>query len=544
MVWPDGYRLVIKQPDQSRAGVFRAETTAYHDEQELTVGTINFLSLRDREQFTVSAAGSNGLAPILWDDRLQQAYSEIINAQADAPTDHALVTTMDTVEAHPVEWAWWPYIAIGTICMLDGDPGIGKSLLMAQLAASLSKDDPLPDQQGKPTLPAGGSHHTLILSTEDSLAHTLKPRLEAAGADCSKIHVLTGWVDGGGHERAFTLEHLPLLETEIQRYQPRLVVIDPVTAYMGKVDIHRANEVQELLGKLGRLAERYQCAIVCIRHPAKPGQSIGKVIHRGLGSVGFIGTARTALFVEQHPTNPHKVLLGQSKSNLAGMGRTQLFSKDHGQFEWCGVSRLSAEVIGGSGRGPDPTAFLEAVFWLEDQLKDGIPQASETLREDAEEYGIAFRTLRRAKQALQIRSIKRGKDPAGKESWDWQLPSLTMIHPPDSLYGPLGQQGLLGQQGPLGPLQQKQQDREIIVEEVSQEQVGGGGDQEAQESQEGQGGQVGHVIVEGFSASPETPVLPACPQCHCTSLLVLGAYRKCPLCNWKGLAGEAKHVDG
>jgi archaellum biogenesis ATPase FlaH len=290
---------------------------------------------------------------------------------------HAVIVTMTDVEAKPVEWYWWPYIAIGTICMLDGDPGIGKSLLMTQLAASSSIGDPLPDQQGVPTLPTGEAHSTLLLSTEDSLAHTLKPRLEAAGADCSKIHVITGWIDEQGQERAFTLQHLPILEAAIQRYQPRLVVIDPITAYMGKVDIHRANEVQELLSQLTRLAEKYRCAIVCIRHPAKPGQSIGKVIHRGLGSVGFIGTARTALFVEQHPTNAAKVLLGQSKNNMAGLGRTQLFSKTDGHFEWCGVSRLSAEVIGGSGRGPDPTAFLEAVFWLEEKLKAGIPQSSD-----------------------------------------------------------------------------------------------------------------------------------------------------------------------
>ena len=239
-------------------------------------------------------------------------------------------------------------------------------------------------------MPTHGPHVTLMLSTEDSLPHTLKPRLEKAGADASKIKVLTGWIDAQAKERAFTLQYLDFLEEEIQRYQPRLVVIDPITAYMGNIDIHRANEVQELMGQLNRLAERTRCAIVCIRHPAKPGQHIGKVIHRGLGSVGFVGTARTALFVEQHPINAGLVLLGQSKSNMERLGRTQLFSKDQGAFEWCGVSRVSAEVIGGTGRGPDPTAFLEAVFWLEHQLKDGLPRASEDLRKDAEEDGIAF----------------------------------------------------------------------------------------------------------------------------------------------------------
>jgi hypothetical protein len=352
---------------------------------------------------------------------LDEAVHTVLDARRPDAPPQAIVVSMETVTAQPTAWLWWPYIAVGTTCLLDGDPGIGKSLLMTHLAASLSRGYPLPDQQGQMTLETHGPHVTLMLSTEDSLPHTLRPRLDKAGADASKIKVLTGWIDAQATERAFTLQHLDVLEAEIHRYQPRLVLIDPITAYMGTIDIHRANEVQELMGQLNRLADRTHCAIVGIRHPAKPGQHIGKVIHRGLGSVGFVGTARTALFAEQHPTRAGLALLGQSKSNMERLGRTQLFSKDQGTFEWCGVSRISAEVLGGTGRGPDPTAFLEAVFWLEDRLKDGLPQASIALGAEADEAGIAFRTLRRAKQALQIRSIKRGPDPQGKEAWDWQL---------------------------------------------------------------------------------------------------------------------------
>jgi hypothetical protein len=338
------------------------------------------------------------------------------------------VVTMDDVQATPITWLWWPYLALGKLSMLDGDPGIGKSLLMTQLAASLSRGYSLPDQQGKLTLPTDGPQTTLLLSTEDGLADTLKPRLVAAGADCLKVHVFTGWRDQQDAWHAFTLQDLPVLEDAIQDYQPRLVVIDPIQAYLGKIDMHRANETRPLLAALTRLAEQYHCAMVCIRHPSKPGQGGGKAIHRGLGSIDFIGAARTGLFVEQHPTDPGKVLLAQSKSNIGPLGRTQLFTKYEGHFQWCGVSRLSAELLGGSGRSPDLYAFLEAVCWLEEALKDGIPRLSDTLRKDAEEGGISFGTLRRAKKALGIRSIKRG------DTWDWQLLPLTRgSHPLESL---------------------------------------------------------------------------------------------------------------
>ena len=141
---------------------------------------------------------------------------------------------------------------------------------------------------------------------------------------------------------------------------------------------------------------------------------------RGLGSIDFIGAARTGLFVEQHPTNPGKVLLTQSKSNIGPLGRTQVFTKHEGHFQWCGVSRLTAELMAGSGRGPNPHAFLEAVCWLEEALKTPS-HGPATLRNDAEEEGISFASLRRAKKALGIRSIKNG------EKWDWQLPSLTIL---------------------------------------------------------------------------------------------------------------------
>ena len=114
--------------------------------------------------------------------------------------------------------------------------------------------------------------------------------------------------------------------------------------------------------------------------------------------------------------------------------------------------------MGGSGRGPDPHAFLEALFWLEERLDGALPLPSDDLRKESEEDDIAFRTLRRAKAALQIRSIKRGKDSHGNESWDWQLPSITTISPPEWVSTP-GLHGLHdphSPHGPLGPLQKNQ----------------------------------------------------------------------------------------
>jgi hypothetical protein len=119
--------------------------------------------------------------------------------------------------------------------------------------------------------------------------------------------------------------------------------------------------------------------------------------------------------------------MAQSKSNIGPLGRTQVFSKAEGQFRWHGVSRLSAEMLAGAGRGPDPYAFLEAVCWLEDRLHEGLPVPSMELCREAEEEGLSFSTLRRAKKALGVRSLKRD------DQWEWQLPARPVIRPPEPL---------------------------------------------------------------------------------------------------------------
>src|SRR5712691_10900062 len=113
-------------------------------------------------------------------------------APAGLPATHtpALIThCVADVQPEKVEWLWKPYSALGTLCMLDGDPGIGKSLLMLQIAANISQDHPFPDQTGKPTLRAGATQNVLIMTREDSLSMTIRPRLDASGADVRRVFV-------------------------------------------------------------------------------------------------------------------------------------------------------------------------------------------------------------------------------------------------------------------------------------------------------------------------------------------------------------------
>ena len=105
--------------------------------------------------------------------------------------------------APEVVWLWHPYIALGTLCMLDGDPSVGKSLFILQLAALISRGYPMPDWEGKPTLQAGEPHNVLIMTREDSLPKTIRPRLDASGGDGERVFVTADWLDGDDKKQPF-----------------------------------------------------------------------------------------------------------------------------------------------------------------------------------------------------------------------------------------------------------------------------------------------------------------------------------------------------
>jgi hypothetical protein len=338
-------------------------------------------------------------------------------------TSRPMIQRAHEITEQPMRWLWEPYIPRNMVVMLDGDPGLGKSMMLLQIAANLSQDRPFLDQLGKPTLAADvqGPQPTLMLSAEDSLEHVMLPRLNRAGANLQYISFLTGWLDGKGHEHTFDLQHVPMLVQAIQEIKPVLVVLDPLVAYLGDIDMHRSNQTRPLMAKLKAVAERYQCTILGIRHPSKLDQG-GPLMYRGQGNMDIVGASRSALWVQKHPTHPEtQSLMLHSKTNVGIPGRTVIFSREQGLFQWVGMTRLREEMF--TGKGPDPYAFLEAFFWLEETMKPGVLYESAWLDGEADKQHISHKILVRAKKALGIRA----KQQAG--AWYSLLPSLSHTHP-------------------------------------------------------------------------------------------------------------------
>lgn len=234
-------------------------------------------------------------------------------------TKELKLINMEDVEVKEVEWLWYPYIPYGKITILQSDPGTGKTTLMLQLAAWLSKGEALPLAEKEST-----PINIIYQTAEDGLEDTIKPRLLKSGADCSKILV----IDESEGELSMNDERL---EEAINKTGAKLVILDPIQAYVGSnVDLNRANEIRPVLKQLGVVSEKYNCAIVLIGDMNKLSNS--KSTYRGLGSIDFQATARSVLIVGRLKDKPSIRI----KNSLAQEGKQMAFEIDEQGFRWIG----------------------------------------------------------------------------------------------------------------------------------------------------------------------------------------------------------------
>jgi hypothetical protein len=271
-------------------------------------------------------------------------------------------TLLSEVKPESVEWLWPGRLPKGKLSLIEGDPGTGKSTLTIDLAARVSVGGELPDGMG---CEAAG---VVLVSAEDGPADTIRPRLDAAGADPSKVLALGLVSDAEGHERLLSLpSDVPLLERGIERVGAGLVVIDPLVAFLPKnVDANKDQDVRRALAPLAGLAERTGAAVVAVRHLNKA--SGGNALYRGGGSIGIVGAARSALLVAKDPQDDARRVLAPQKSNLSQPAPSLAFSLENTangavRVAWRGESPLGeSELLAApmEGGGAPPKLRLEA----------------------------------------------------------------------------------------------------------------------------------------------------------------------------------------
>ena len=318
---------------------------------------------------------------------------------------------MEQVEVEKIDWLLYPFIPFGKVTIVQGDPGEGKTTMVLQIIAKLTKGEAvLPSGSDEPALEAKTVDlepvNVIYQTAEDGLGDTIKPRLLSAGADCSRVMVIDD------NDQALTMMDARL-EEAIIKTKARLVVLDPIQGFLGAaVDMHRANEIRPLMKRVAVLAEKYHCAIILIGHMNK--NSNGKSSYRGLGSIDFQAAARSVLIVGRIKDEPEIRVVCHVKSSLAPEGKSIAFclDKDTG-FEWIGEYDISADdLLSGDNRGQKIYAAKE---FLQEVLASGSV-AQTKVAEEAESRGIKKKTLWNAKKELEIDSVKIGNQ------WFWMLP--------------------------------------------------------------------------------------------------------------------------
>jgi hypothetical protein len=353
-------------------------------------------------------------------DSLKQAFGR--DSREPWIRDGAIAVPFASIKPKAVEWVISKRVPAGMLTVVAGDPGLGKSMVTVGWAASVS--------QGSFFLPAAA---VLMLSAEDSSATTIRPRLEAAGADLDRVHEIQMCV--GGQEVGLVIpDHVADLERLIVEKQAALVVLDPINALIGgRINTWRDSDVRRVLAPLTAMAGRTGAAVVVVMHLTKGNAS--EAIYRISGSIAYIGQARIAFLLARDPDDPdgdqgNRRVLAQMKSNIGRYapslqyeieevvlpgGITTARLVEPGESPYSDHDLLDARKTRGDGE----RKIDQATDLLLDTLGDGQWHPIEPIKAEAKRAGITLSTLERAKRDLRVENNKSNAFPPVHE---WRLP--------------------------------------------------------------------------------------------------------------------------
>lgn len=321
--------------------------------------------------------------------------------------------SLSTQTPDEVRWAWPNRIPYGAVTFLDGDPGVGKTTLWADIAARLSSGRTMFNCDGKPS-PKG----VLLILAEDDLGSVIVPKLQAQGADLTRIRAYDGRAD---LESSFMFpDAMQTIEREAAEIDAKLIVIDPIMAFLAG-NAYSDQSVRKTMGPLASFAERNNAAVLLVRHQTKGGAR--SPLYRGSGSIGLSAAARSGLLVASAPGDPNQRILAQYKSNYGRYARSLCFEITEcgkaSRIAWIGESRFGADELASGSNHDDRSVLQEAIYVIFSLLAEERLAAKEA-KTKATDAGVSTATLKRAKKVLGVQSIRVG---FGKNSqFFWELP--------------------------------------------------------------------------------------------------------------------------
>ncbi|MDO8750664.1 MAG: AAA family ATPase [Dehalococcoidia bacterium] len=419
--WRESYskdlagRHVVVIPDNDDPGQRHAQQVAasvHH--RAASVRMLKLPEGKDLSDWLALGHTREELEALIETARLWQAQD--LSDDGERPRSLPLYELSDITPQH-VRWLWPGRIAMGKLNLLVGDPGVGKSFITLDVAARVSLGGPWPD---------GGDAiegNVILVTAEDGIADTVRPRLDALGANVSRIKVLgLSVIEQNGRETGLDLsQHLDLIEGHVITHRAVLIIIDPVLAFTGRVDTHNNAQVRGLLTPLAALAERTGAAVWGVMHLNKSADTNPQ--YRITSSLAFVAAARTAHLVASDPGNPERRLFVPIKNNLTAPSLSLAFhfSLD-GVLAWDGpVEGVDVAWLLAPASGWEGGKVNEACSFLLTVLADGPRKVIEA-KQEARDLGISKTTLRRAGDRLGIVPHRHSEGSSGDGYWTWELP--------------------------------------------------------------------------------------------------------------------------
>jgi hypothetical protein len=324
--------------------------------------------------------------------------------QDDHEQPPAMVTVwLKDVQVQTLRWLWKGRIAFGKLNLLVGKPGLGKSFITLDQAARLTTGTHQPDELERPERGI-----CLFWIAEDDLGDTVRPRFEALRGDVSRFAVTRAVLEDGIERMPSLARDLPLLRAKIEEIGASFVVIDPMNAYLAGIDGNDDIKMRTVFSPLSAIAADTGAAIVGVTHTNKRVE--GDALERVMGSMAYVGAARSVLAVGQDPDNPGRRVLAQIKSNLSELAPPLGYRLADGMLLYdSDPVNITADSIFDSGQRAqgERSALAEAKRFLEEVLRGG-EQKAQDVQNEAKQPGISSHTLRRAREELGVVSRRQG----------------------------------------------------------------------------------------------------------------------------------------
>ena len=334
----------------------------------------------------------------------------------DADVKVPVVTQLSTVTALPIDWIWKGNLARGKKTLVAGNPGEGKTTITLDVTARVTTGRTMPD--GTP----GQLGNVLILTAEDDLADTVRPRVDQLDGEPRRVFALEAVRDAHGDRPLNLARDLDMLVEAMAQVKPVLVIIDPISAYLGRTDSYKDAEVRGLLAPLAAVLREHHAALIAIAHLTKDQQKAA--LHRPGGSVAFVAAARLVFAVGTDPSDETRQILAPLKTNICTKPPSLAYRIDEaGRITWDAepVVGLDAEALLSVASSETRTELADADAFLREVLEDG-PMKQSAVAKLARSQGFADRTLRRARERIGVETSKQGF--SGDSFWIWSLPPI------------------------------------------------------------------------------------------------------------------------